>query len=290
MTSESVAMEPLRAFVSHEVDVLDASPSFNPTDDAATGTTTNDFNQISNTAVNSKSSVGTQTNPLFSSTCHDTRSGESEPNQETKIFLRTKYNIQVELNQNATHVLNISLRPTRRRTISDGQEDRIDSSPAIREEQSNKPISTATNTQQPGRKHRYRLFPDWQTSYLWYDISWPGNPKDDPFVELDEIEQRYPTLFPFYLSWLESHESELDRLFSENEIDIDSPSDHYHLVAWEINGFLMSCWLAFQTDVHSVEFTPSSIKYEIKPGTMELELQRYLEHKSDELQRMYSAE
>ena len=103
------------------------------------------------------------------------------------------------------------------------------------------------------------------------------------------MEYRYPTLFPFYLRWLESHESELDRQFSENDAYVDSPTCYDCLLAWEVNGFLMSCWLAFHEDVDSVEFSPSSEKYEIKSGTMEVEFQRYLDLKSRELQRMDSA-
>lgn len=42
----------------------------------------------------------------------DNGSREIQSDQETKISLRTKYNIQVELNEDATQVLSISLRPT----------------------------------------------------------------------------------------------------------------------------------------------------------------------------------
>jgi hypothetical protein len=282
-------MEPLRAFVSHEQVVSHASSSFHETDCSMMVKNMNGFDQTSKLAVTSESRVQTPMNPSSSLGCHDTGSSEPESKQETKIFLRTKYSIQVELDKDAVHVLNISFCPEGSRSTSAGQEDGRNSSSAIQEPQPNEPDANPPKIKSSEEKHRYRLFPDWQTTYLWYDPSWPGNP-DDPVVELDEIEKKYSTLFPFYLSWLKSHDSELDKLFSGSDGDEDPQSDLSHLLAWEINGFLMSCWFAFQTDVHSVEFKPSDISYEITRDTMESEFQRYLERKSHELQRVDLAE
>lgn len=94
------------------------------------------------------------------------------------------------------------------------------------------------------------------------------------------------------MKWLESQESELDRLFRGNDDAAGAvpPADPDRVVAWEMNGFFMACWLAYQPDVHSVEYKPSGVKYEIQPGTVESEFQRYLDHKSEELRRTSPAD
>lgn len=271
-------MEPLQAFVSHEQVVSHASSIFHQKDGPTTTKKMNGFNEVSNLAVTSESKVQTTMGSSSSSNCHDTGNSEPESKQETRIFLRTKYNIQVELDKDAVQVLNISFCPEgSHSTLAEQENDRNSS-------------ASPPKTKPSEEKHRYRLFPDWQTTYLWYETSRAGNPKDNPAVGLDEIESKYPALFPFYLSWLQSHESKLDKAFSENDDDKHLQPDLSHPVAWEINGFLISCWFAFQTDVHSVEYKPSDTSYEIKRGTMESEFQRYLERKSREFRSVNSAE
>ena len=49
------------------------------------------------------------------------------------------------------------------------------------------------------------------------------------------------------------------------------------LSAWQVDGFLMACWLALQKDVHSVVFIPSDVEYQLERGTMEMEFQRFLD-------------
>lgn len=282
------SIEPLRAFLLHEHPVIDA-PKSHQRDTAANSTESSDTDQAPNGSASRKSSAEIPMEPALSSTYDSTGARESKSTHETEVYVRTKYNVQAKLNNLTSQVLNITLLPSGESSIPEGQVERVERASAIQQTQSNKSIPIPSNSNQPEKQYRYRLFPDWQTSYLWYDISWPGNPTEDPVVEIDEIEQRYPALFPFYLDWLERNESQLDKLFSGSETVVDSPWDLQRSVGWEINGFLMSCWLALQTDVHSVEFIPSDTKYEIKSGTMELEFQRFLGHKSDQLRKTFSA-
>ena len=40
-------------------------------------------------------------------------------------------------------------------------------------------------------------------------------------------------------------------------------------IAWDVEGFVLACWLALRSDVHSVEYTPRSVEYKIEKGTIE---------------------
>ena len=140
-------MEALQAFNSHEHVVLDFSPPSGRTNVSATGEKRKDFDQISNAAVNPNWRVKTPIGPPFTSSGGIARSGGNESDQETGIFIRTKYNIQVELNKDASRVLNISCRPTSRRSTLHEQNDETYNSPIIREKRSNEPISTPSNAQ-----------------------------------------------------------------------------------------------------------------------------------------------
>lgn len=270
-------MEALQLFVAHEKVVLDASPSF-----FLTNQKQNDV-QAPNAVTNFNSSL--ETTPNFKS--DDTANSESQTDQESKIFLKTKYGIQVEMDKNANQVLNISLCSTNQ------AKDKSDTSSV-----SNKPIlhpddqpansehsdSESSHNQRPYGEiqHRYRLFPDCGTTYLWNDL-----PTDDFFIEFDIIEKRYPALFPFYMEWLDNHEAEYNKWYFSGgknaTIEGDSPFSDEYFDAWDINGFLLSCWLAFQSDVYYVKFQPAYTEYEIMPGTMELEFQKFLAHKTKEL-------
>ena len=111
-------MEPLRAFVSHEQVVSYASSSFHQIDGSTMIKKMNGFDQVPKLAVTSESKVQTPMSPSSSLHCHDTGNNEPKSKQEIRIFLRTKYNIQVELDKDAVHVLNISFCPEGPRSIS----------------------------------------------------------------------------------------------------------------------------------------------------------------------------
>lgn len=166
MTFGAVAMEPLRALVSHEQVVSYASSSFHQIDGSTMVNKNNGFDQVPKLAVTSESKVQTPMNPSSSLHCHDNGNSEPESKQETRIFLRTKYNVQVELDKDAVHVLNISFCPEGSRSTSAEQEDGRNSSLAIQKPQPNEPDISPPKITPSEEKHRYRLFPDWQTTYL----------------------------------------------------------------------------------------------------------------------------
>jgi hypothetical protein len=134
---------------------------------------------------------------------------------------------------------------------------------------------------EPEMRFRYRILPDYQTSYLWYlSLPWPGNP-DHAFgpIEEDEIEERYPVLYPFFSRWVDSREAGFDSEFRNLDTDAETTTSCAEIVAWDINGFLMGCWLALQDDVDCVVFEPSK-KYLIRRETMESEFEIFLQDKS----------
>jgi hypothetical protein len=123
---------------------------------------------------------------------------------------------------------------------------------------------------------RYKILPDWQTSFLWYDKTWPHNPKDSFQVDFDAIEARYPGIYHFYAEWQETYETEFERsgchLGGKGPIFEEKQKGD----AWLVEGFLMACWLAFQKDVDRVRYEPQSVGYDINVENMEEVLGTFL--------------
>ncbi|KAH0545352.1 hypothetical protein GP486_008453 [Trichoglossum hirsutum] len=123
--------------------------------------------------------------------------------------------------------------------------------------------------------HRYRLFPDWQTSYLWCDNreALPSSGQDhiDPKV----IKRRYPTLAPYYFKWQTIHETAFERQECYLEAGEGAFPEVRDRVAWETEGLLIACWLALQGDVKSVEYKPSGT-YTLEKGTIGQNVYRFL--------------
>lgn len=188
------------------------------------------------------------------------------------LIIQTKYGIKVELTHDGSKVFAITAnKPTESALPGLGQPERELRTGGI-ELPSNSP------TLQPIEpRYRYRLLPDWQTSYLWYDVTWPENPQDSPAIDFDAIEERYPELFPFYIEWQELQEDLFARQFSE---DSDSQEDGAvniaQLLAWELNGFLIACWLVFQEDVSAVEYKPGDVAYLLERGNLEGRLEEFI--------------
>lgn len=126
--------------------------------------------------------------------------------------------------------------------------------------------------------HYYRLFPEWQTSYLWYDLSQDEtiDANTDTHIDFNVIEERYPTLSPYFKAWRQVYETQFEKqechLGSGEEVFLDSDSR----ITWEMEGFFIACWLAFRSDVHSVEYVPRSTKYKIEKGNIENVLSKFL--------------
>jgi hypothetical protein len=89
---------------------------------------------------------------------------------------------------------------------------------------------------------------------MWYDeLERQSNPKiRSAEVSFEEIESRYPAIYPRYAAWackpdisLEEHNFQLGEPIQRSADD--------HVIAWELEGFLMACWLVLQPDVAVVD-------------------------------------
>jgi hypothetical protein len=127
----------------------------------------------------------------------------------------------------------------------------------------------------PSASILYRLFPDLQTSYLWYNkSSSPEASLDSPHVNIDDIENRYPLLVPFYNEWHDCYEAAFEHQGCHLGSGVEAFQRVDDQVAWETEGFLIACWLALQDDVLEVEYQPAKIYY-LKKGRLEDELMRF---------------
>jgi len=113
--------------------------------------------------------------------------------------------------------------------------------------------------------------PEWQTTYLWYEVTWEGDPQDDPGPDVDfgDIEERYPELYPSYKEWQEFQEKIFARQFSADSENEDGAPSSAQLIAWAVDGFLISCWLVLQDDVSAIEYAPADVAYHMERSNLE---------------------
>ncbi|KAL2145758.1 hypothetical protein VTI28DRAFT_6453 [Corynascus sepedonium] len=52
-----------------------------------------------------------------------------------------------------------------------------------------KRADSTLETAQPG--YRYYIWPDYKTSFFWYEMDWIGNPGDETHVSQDDLRERY---------------------------------------------------------------------------------------------------
>ncbi|KAL1837275.1 hypothetical protein VTJ49DRAFT_4061 [Mycothermus thermophilus] len=124
--------------------------------------------------------------------------------------------------------------------------------------------SSSTPTTQPKSPgYRYHIEPDYQTSFLWYDTNWPGNPDDQYNVEEQVLEERYSAAFcRAWDAWVDRY----TRGFEANECHHGSGAepfpDRNERLAWELEGLLLATWLALQSDVDRVTLQDYELKKE----------------------------
>ena len=140
--------------------------------------------------------------------------------------------------------------------------------------------------QPPKSRYSYRLFPDWQTSYLWYDVSSQHAALDGQVhVDEDDISDRYPALEPYYFAWQEIYESAFEKqgchLGAQAEVFLDL---HERLV-WKVEGFLIASWLVLMEDVEKVEYQPTEKAYLLKKDGVRAVFESFLEDVNLELRR-----
>ncbi|KAK2765547.1 hypothetical protein FQN54_008401 [Arachnomyces sp. PD_36] len=124
--------------------------------------------------------------------------------------------------------------------------------------------------------YHYRLKPDWQTSFLWYDIYWPHNPPDETHVDEETIEERYPSLASFYFAWQTLYEDWFTTRDCHRGSGLDVFPDVASRVGWEVEGFLFACWLALQSDVEQVEYEVDTGTYSIRKENLSSVAQTFL--------------
>ena len=139
------------------------------------------------------------------------------------------------------------------------------------------PVSTSDqDTSKPRLK--YRIFPDFGTGFLWYDIKWSGNPVDVYQVDHDELPERYGnSWYTTYELWVEKY----TRAFEEQEVHLGSDKhpfpDMEERKAWVLEGLLLATWLCLQSDTESVAYSPDDKKVILQRDSIGTTLRLFLE-------------
>lgn len=138
-----------------------------------------------------------------------------------------------------------------------------------------RPLTDATP---PNERHHYRLLPDWQTSYLWYNVSAPiYGDGHRPEVELTTIDEKYPELAPFFWRWRNAHEAAFEQQGCDRGLADEPFPDPRDKVAWEVAGFFIACCLILDGDAESVTYVlASDIEYHITGMNMDETLRSFL--------------
>lgn len=119
-------------------------------------------------------------------------------------------------------------------------------------------------------KYKYRMFPDWGTSHLFYDSSWPSNPQDALNAEDEDIlrdhmgtteETALRAWLEAYNGWASNYDEAFDKeLNQRGDFDREVFPDLEVKKAWTLEGMMLAVWLALQRKVDSVEYNPNARK------------------------------
>jgi hypothetical protein len=165
---------------------------------------------------------------------------------DTSLVLETKYGIKAELTADGTEVFEITAA---------------------------NPVPQPSTTQ-PTEKYHYRVLPDWQTTYLWYDAA--HLPDDDPVVDYEVLKERYPQLYPFYLKWVDILERQFAREYGPPGESDESELSEEQRTALAIEGFLISSWLALQDDVAQVEYLRFGASFYLDKNNLEAQFRDFI--------------
>ncbi|OJD10010.1 hypothetical protein AJ78_08801, partial [Emergomyces pasteurianus Ep9510] len=102
------------------------------------------------------------------------------------------------------------------------------------------------------------------------------NPPDEIHVDEDIIEARYPTLAPFYFAWQDIYENSFTAQGCDRGSGLDVFPDIAVRIGWEVEGFLIACWLVLQDDVEQVKYEPVTGMYSIKKDNLGDILRQFL--------------
>ncbi|KAK7915187.1 hypothetical protein PG985_012890 [Apiospora marii] len=119
------------------------------------------------------------------------------------------------------------------------------------------PAGPSSQLPEPGAKpdpqhkqsgYKYRVFPEYQTGFVWYDVDWPGNPKDEYMVDEDDLAERYGEAWnKAYEDWMDRHTAAFEKqemhLCSQNHQPFPDVEERK---AWVVEGLLLTCWLSLR--------------------------------------------
>ena len=119
---------------------------------------------------------------------------------------------------------------------------------------------------QPQQKRRYRICPDYQTSFLWkspQSSSSDSDRKIESMVDFEELQSEYPVLAPWFIKWVNDYEES----FEEQECQLGSGKevfpDPFRSAAWECEGFFIACDLVQKEGVEEVVYQPGYGQYKL---------------------------
>jgi len=261
----TVTLEPVKIFISHRNSVIaSASQHLHPEGPSALGATDNSTTSQSTLLTGIIKAVYS----FWSSLAYGGTPVSSHP--ETELLFETKYGLRLEIcRRSNNYLIEICDSSPNAKPSPDLSEDTTI-------ESTSPSVPKSVGAYQTGRRYRYRIFPDSHTSFIWYDPDPEWLKDHDCTVEEETVESRYPALAPFFFAWRDVYETEFERQECHLGSHAEVFPDVRARVAWETEGIFMSCWLALQNEVESVEYSPRPKSYRIEKDTIGLELQKFL--------------
>ncbi|GIJ85025.1 hypothetical protein Asppvi_003880 [Aspergillus pseudoviridinutans] len=132
--------------------------------------------------------------------------------------------------------------------------------------------STAFEEEPPAPKeglHHYRIFPDYGTDFLWFNVADPSYDPPDTYVDSSEVLSRmHPSVAQGYDSWVRAYNDNF-KARCEDTQDYSAnvfgtPSEY---VAWLVTGYLLAWRIALDPRVGSVEYLPGRTPHVLERGT-----------------------
>ncbi|KAH9897131.1 hypothetical protein F4778DRAFT_744479 [Xylariomycetidae sp. FL2044] len=139
------------------------------------------------------------------------------------------------------------------------------------------PTTGNAGAERPG--YKYRVFPDWGTTFIWYDTSWHGNPEGEYPVLEEETAERYgPAWDGAFQTWVDRY----TEAFSKQECHLSSTDQHpfpdmRERKTWVLDGMMLAVWLSLQPDVASVEYSPAVEKVVFQKEGLEAAVLSFIE-------------
>lgn len=186
-----------------------------------------------------------------------------------------------EVTIETNYVLVVVVNPDKSLTVQQTTTKKPDSDGASSQPPKSEPDA---QTQQGGFK--YRIFPEWRASFVWYDAARSGNLEDAGEVDEEELEERYSD------AWNKAYGDWRDRYtaaFEKQEVHLGSHKhpfpDMEERKAWAVEGLLLACWLSLQPDVENVEYGPGFDKVDLNKDSADTALQTFLGELENFLQK-----